>query len=185
VKPPLVAVTVLLALPCRVNCWLVEPTVRAALGVMVFRAVVLVMSLLAPFTAAPRLLLAPAAVVAPVPPLPNAKALLRVRPANVGLEVVAMFWMVLMVPVPLSWKLVALKVAIPLVEASALALLMVTVVPIPVLLARSKAPVKASRLLTPPAPVQVPHDGAEPVVASRHWPVVPAADTPTAPTPLP
>src|SRR5512141_1465340 len=135
---------------------------------MVLRAVVLVMSLLAPLAAAPRLVRAPAAVVLPVPPLPTVKALLRVRPAKVGLAVVAMFWMVLMTPAPLSVKLALLKVAIPLVVASALASLMVMVLPTPAVLLMIRAPVRVSRLLTPPAPVQVPQDGAAPVVARRH-----------------
>ena len=47
------------------------------------------MSLFAPLAAAPRLARAPAAVVAPVPPLPRVSAL-HASAAKVGLEVVAM-----------------------------------------------------------------------------------------------
>jgi hypothetical protein len=91
------------------------PTLRA-----VVRPVRLVMSELAPVAAAPRLVRAPAAEVDPVPPLPTLSALLSVRLANVGVEVVAMPWMVLMTPA-LSVKFVLLKAAIPLVLPSALA----------------------------------------------------------------
>src|SRR5580698_568959 len=64
--------------------------------------------------------------------------------------------MVLITPEPLSVKLVELKAAIPLVEPSALALLMVTVPLLPVLLARVNTPDCESIDVTPPPapPVQ-------------------------------
>ena len=74
----------------------------------------------------------------------------RVRPANVGEAPELMFWMVLIVPAPLSWKLVELNVAIPLVEAFAAALSIVIVPVAPLALLRVKAPVCA---LPPDAPV--------------------------------
>ena len=80
-------------------------------------------------------------LVAPVPPLATVNALDNVKPAKVGLALLAMSWTVLIVPLPLSLKLVALNVAIPLVEASALALLMVTMPPAPEALAIVTAPV--------------------------------------------
>jgi hypothetical protein len=69
VFPPLVAVSTLAAVPCKVKACPLAPTVRAPLGVMVLRAVVLVMSPFAPEAAAPRLLRAVAALLALVPPL--------------------------------------------------------------------------------------------------------------------
>ena len=64
-----------LALPCNVKAWVVAPTVKAPVGVMVLSPVavanadVLVMSELAPLAAAPRLVRAPPAVEEFVPPL--------------------------------------------------------------------------------------------------------------------
>ena len=48
------------------------------------------MSELAPLAAAPRLVLAPEAVVAPVPPLVTLKAVDKVKPPKVGVELVPM-----------------------------------------------------------------------------------------------
>lgn len=84
------------------------------------------------------------------PPLVTLSAPLRVSPPKVGDEPDAISWTVLMVPEPLSVKLVALKVAIPFVEASALALLIVIVPELPELLAKLKAPVCESKETTPP-----------------------------------
>src|SRR5665811_426382 len=71
-----------------------------------------------------------------------------VRPAKVGLEVVAMFWMVLITPL-LAEKFVLLKVAMPLVRPSAAALLMVTALPMPLELLMVRAPVRPSKEVTP------------------------------------
>ena len=65
----------------------------------------------------------------------------RVSPLNVGVADVLMFWIVLISPEPLSEKLVELKVAIPRVDESALALLMVIVPASPVELDRVSTPV--------------------------------------------
>src|SRR5262245_13684128 len=73
----------------------------------------LVMSLLAPLAAAPRLLRAVAALLALVPPLATDRGEVKVRPAKVGVDVVAIFWMVLTAPL-LTVKFVALKLAMPL-----------------------------------------------------------------------
>ena len=70
-----------------------------------------------------------------MPPLGTVRGLLSVKPAKVGLEVVAIPWMVLITPL-LAVKLVLLKVAMPLVEPSAAALLMVIVPATPVELAK-------------------------------------------------
>ena len=91
VKLPLVAVSVVLALPCKIRFWVVEPIVSAAPGFITVRLVRLVISLLAPLAAAPRAERAPPTLVAPVPPLPMLSALVRLRLANVGLDVVAIF----------------------------------------------------------------------------------------------
>lgn len=69
VLPPDVALTTLESLPWRVNDWPVAPIVNAPEGVMVLSAVVEVISLFAPLAAAPKLLLAPPALLEPVPPL--------------------------------------------------------------------------------------------------------------------
>ena len=103
-----------------------------------------------------------------VPVVPRVRELAPVSElaAKVGLLVVAMFWMVLTAPDEVV-KLVLLKLAIPL--AAVVASLMVMVAPAPELLARVRAPVRPSRLLTPPAPVQVPQAGAVPTPPdSRH-----------------
>ena len=78
VKPPDVPVTTLAAVPCRVKTWLVAPAVKAAEGVIEFKADVEVMSLLAPDAAAPKLLRAPAAVPLLVPPLAIGKRPVKV-----------------------------------------------------------------------------------------------------------
>ncbi len=79
-----------------------------------------------------------------------------VRALKVGAEPVAMSWIVLMTPAPLSLKLVALKAAIPLVAPSALASLMVMVLPPVVALAIEITPLRPLTLVTPPPapPVQ-------------------------------
>ena len=92
VKPALVALKDVVALPCRFSCWPLLPMVRVALGLlMVVRAVRDVMSALVPLPAALRLALAPEAVVAPVPPLVIARALSRVMLKKLTLDVVVMF----------------------------------------------------------------------------------------------
>ena len=89
VKLPLVPVKVAALVPCRVRFKLDEPTVSAADGVIVLSAVVLVMSALAPEAAAPRLVRAVLALVAPVPPSATLKAVVNVSALNAGLEPVA------------------------------------------------------------------------------------------------
>ncbi len=64
----------------------------------------------------------------------------RVRPANVGVAVELMFWIVLMTPDEAE-KLVELKAAIPLVTPSAAALSIVTEPPEPEALFNVTAPV--------------------------------------------
>src|SRR5512146_37647 len=85
--------------------------------------------------------------------------------------------MVLMVPEPLSVKLVVLKVAMPLVEASALALSMVMVERAPVELAGVNAPVRPSRLVTPPPgpPVQAEKLNVPEPSVCRQSPLLPSA----------
>src|ERR1700729_867899 len=108
----------------------------------------------------PLLLLKPPLMEAP--PAVTLKAPLKLRPAKAGVAALLIPCTVLIVPVPLSVKLVALKVAIPLVEASALALLIVMVPALPLLLLKDRTPVWVSRLVTPPPapPVQLPQLGA-------------------------
>src|SRR5258708_6697395 len=74
---------------------------------------------------------------------------------KVGLEVVAMFWMVLMTPAPLSEKLGELKVAMPRGLPSALAFLRVTVPPEPEELEMVPAPDCESTEVTAAAPAQL------------------------------
>ncbi len=77
-----------------------------------------------------------------------------VAPAKVGLDVVAMFWIVLTAP-ELTLKLVELKEAIPLVVVVASSMVMVE--PEAVALATLKAPDSVFRLVTPePAAAQPP-----------------------------
>jgi hypothetical protein len=95
----------------------------------------------------------------PVVPRVRLLAPVRLLPTKVGVAPVLMFWTVLMAP-EAAVKLVLLKLAIPL--AAVVASLIVMVAPAPVVLAMLNAPVRASKLLTPPAPVQVPQDGATP-----------------------
>lgn len=83
---PLSATIVLLLLPCSTKLWLVAPTVRVLVGVIVFNAVVAVISLLVPLIAALKLLRAPAAVVAPVPPWLTDSAVV-----NPEIEVISLF----------------------------------------------------------------------------------------------
>ena len=115
-------------------------------------------------------------VLVPVPPLATVRALVKVSPAKVGLEMVAISWMVLITPLPLSVKLVALKVAIPLVVPSAAALLMVMVPALPELLASVSTPVWLSRLVTPPPapPVQAPKLNTPLPLLSTQSPLAPA-----------
>jgi hypothetical protein len=93
VLAPLPTLKVLVLEPCRFNTPPVLPTVMvAAPSLMAVTAVSEVISELAPLAAALRLVLAPDAVVAPVPPLATLKAVLKVRPPKVGVELVPMFW---------------------------------------------------------------------------------------------
>jgi hypothetical protein len=93
VLAPLPATIVLEAEPWRDNTPPLLPTVMLeAPSLMAVTVVSEVMSELAPLAAAPRLPLAPAAVVEPVPPLVTASGVvLRVKPAKDGVEVVAIF----------------------------------------------------------------------------------------------
>src|ERR1700760_203913 len=88
--------------------------------------------------------------------------------------------MVLIRPEPLSLKFVALKVAMPLVVPSALALSIVIVPLAPEELARVMAPLWRSILLTPPAPVQVWKVGALAPLDTRQSPLLPWAICPMA-----
>ena len=94
VLAPLPATIVLETEPCRVKVAPVVPTVRLdAPSLTAVTVVSEVMSELAPLAAAARSVLAPEAVVEPVPPLVTASGVvLRVKPAKVGVEVVAMLW---------------------------------------------------------------------------------------------
>jgi hypothetical protein len=89
VLAPLPTVKLLALAPCRVSTPPVLPTVMvAAPSLTAVTAVNEVMSELAPLAAALRSVLAPAAVVEPVPPLRTVKALPKVKPPKVGVEVV-------------------------------------------------------------------------------------------------
>ena len=90
-------------------------------------------------------IVAPSTVVAPV------KAPDRAKPTKVGLAPLLMFWIVLTTP-DAALKLVALKVAIPLVAPSAAALAMVMAEPDPVELLMVKVPDRPSSEVTPPEP---------------------------------
>jgi hypothetical protein len=182
------------------------------------------MSLLAPLAAAPRLVLAPAAVLELVPPLAIGRMLdptsddearLRVpvvrtpvpevdltrppalRPERVLVPVVVRppetvvrpdtlrveFNVVAPVKVlapPIVWG-----VALSRPEMAPVAVSMVMVDPAWVLLAIVRAPLRPLTVETPPAPVQVWKVGAEPVVATRHCPVTPAAVAPRGEAALP
>ena len=90
VLPPLPATKVEATEPWRVRLAPVLPTVMAEAPLLMAETVVSeVMSELAPLAAAPRLVLAPPAVVEPVPPLATVRALPRVKPPKVGVELVA------------------------------------------------------------------------------------------------
>jgi len=94
VLAPLPATIVLETEPWRDNTPPLLPTVMLeAPSLMAVTVVSEVMSELAPLAAAPRLVLAPAAVVEPVPPLVTASGVvLRVKPPKVGVELVPMSW---------------------------------------------------------------------------------------------
>ena len=94
VLAPLPATIVLAAEPCKDNTPPLLPTVILdAPSLMAVTVVSEVISELAPLAAAPRLPLAPAAVVEPVPPLVTTSGVvLKVKPAKVGVEVVAILW---------------------------------------------------------------------------------------------
>jgi hypothetical protein len=80
---------VLDAEPCRVIVAPLLPTViLEAPSFMAVTVVNEVMSELAPLAAAPKSVLAPEAVLEPVPPLATVKALPKVKPPKVGVEVV-------------------------------------------------------------------------------------------------
>jgi hypothetical protein len=98
--------------------------VNDEVGLMVVRAVRLVMSLLMPLAAVPRLVLAPAALVAPVPPLVTGRAVDKVRALKVGDEVVAMSCIVSTLPL-VTVKLVELNEARPFIAAVASWMVMV------------------------------------------------------------
>ena len=91
VLAPLPTLKVLVLEPCRFNTPPVLPTVMvAAPSLMAVTAVSEVISELAPLAAALRLVLAPDAVVAPVPPLATLNAVDKVKPPKVGVELVPM-----------------------------------------------------------------------------------------------
>ena len=99
-------------------------------------------------------------IIAPVAelPAPRVREELPVKVAvlNWGEAEVLIFWIVLTAPL-LTEKLVALKLAIPLVPV--VASFIVTVEPAPEALAIERAPVKPLRLVTPPwAARQLPQD---------------------------
>ena len=76
--------------PCRAKIAPLLPTVIVEPPLFMALTVVSeVMSELAPLAAAPRLVRAPAAVIAPVPPLATLRAVPRVKPPKVGVELVA------------------------------------------------------------------------------------------------
>ena len=90
VLPPLPATKVEATEPWRVRLAPVLPTVMAEAPLLMADTVVSeVMSELAPLAAAPKLVLAPPAEVEPVPPLATVRALPRVKPPKVGVELVA------------------------------------------------------------------------------------------------
>ena len=123
--------------PCNVRLWVVAPTVSDEVGVMVVRAVRLVMSLFTPLAAAPRLVRAPEALVAPVPPLVTGRAVDRVRAPNVGDEVVAMSCgkdnVKLPLPLTITWLGVPVTEPTPLPVATMLLPDMVKPLPRPML----------------------------------------------------
>ena len=87
---PLPTVSVLVAEPCKARIAPVLPTVIVEAPLFMALTVVSeVMSELAPLAAAPKLVLATPALVAPVPPLATVKALPRVKPPKVGVDTVA------------------------------------------------------------------------------------------------
>ena len=91
VLPPVPATIVELAEPWRAKIAPELPTVMVEPPLLIALTVVSeVMSELAPEAAAPRLVRATPAVVAPVPPLATLKAVPRVKPPKVGVELVAM-----------------------------------------------------------------------------------------------
>jgi hypothetical protein len=91
VLAPLPTLKVLAAEPCRARTPPVLPTVMVeAPSLMAVTTVSEVMSELAPLAAALKLPLAPEAVAAPVPPLATLKAVDKVRPPKVGVELTPM-----------------------------------------------------------------------------------------------
>src|SRR5258708_2551608 len=104
-------------------------------------------------------------------------ALVRDKAPKVGVAAVEIPWIVFTTPL-LAVKLVALKVAIPLLTPSAAALLMVTVVPEPVALATLRTPDRPFREVTPPLlpPFrQVAKDRAPLPLVVRQLPEAPSA----------
>jgi hypothetical protein len=87
---PLPTTKLLAAEPWRVRLPPLLPTLMAELPLFIAETVDSeLISELAPLAAAPRLPLAPTAVVEPVPPLVTVSAALRVKPPKVGVETVA------------------------------------------------------------------------------------------------
>jgi hypothetical protein len=128
--------------------------VNDEVGLMVVRAVRLVMSLLMPLAAAPRLVLAPAVLVAPVPPLVTGRAVVRVRAAKVGLDVMLIPCTVSTLPL-VTVKLVELNEAKPLMVELASWIVMVpplVTMLVPVIAVIVMAPVWLLRLETPAVP---------------------------------
>jgi len=112
------------------------------------------MSLLAPLAAVPRLERAPAALVAPVPPLRTGNAVDRVKPVKVGLLVVAIPCTVSTLPL-VTVRLVELNEARPLMAAVASWIVMVppaVTMLVPVIDVMVMAPVWALTLETPEEP---------------------------------
>ncbi len=100
--------------PIRTPFWvrLAVPVPPWATVSAVVRPVRLVISEFGPAAAAPRLVRAPAIVIAPVPPEVTGKAVLSVSALKVGLEVVAKLWLMVESPVRVS----VLGVVPPVIE---------------------------------------------------------------------
>jgi hypothetical protein len=120
VLAPLPTAKLLAAEPWRVKLAPVLPTVMAEAPLFMELTVLReVMSELAPLAAATKLVLAPAAVVEPVPPLATLRAVDRVKPPKVGVEVVPILWGRDRVTAPveaeaITWLVVPVILATPL-----------------------------------------------------------------------
>jgi hypothetical protein len=102
-----------------------------------------------------------------------------VKPPNVGVAAVLMFWIVFIAPL-VAVKFVLLKDAIPFVVVVASSIVIVT--PEPEVLLMDSAPVSPSTELTPPLPGHAANVGA-PAVEVRHRPDPPAVTVATAAPP--